>query len=79
MMQPSFLDVTTEQFDRTMKTNLYALFWLCKYAVPHMRPGAAVINVASIEGAAPSPKLCDYAMTKVNLKLHLKFELKCQV
>jgi hypothetical protein len=57
-------DITTEQFDRVMKTNLYAMFWLCKYAVPHMPSGASIINSSSIQASKPSPELLDYATTK---------------
>jgi NAD(P)-dependent dehydrogenase (short-subunit alcohol dehydrogenase family) len=57
-------DITTDQFDRAMKTNLYAMFWLCKAAVPHLEPGSTIINTASIQAFQPSPHLLDYAMTK---------------
>lgn len=57
-------DITTEQFDRVMKTNLYALFWLCKYAVALMQPGSTIVNTSSIQGTAPSPELLDYASSK---------------
>jgi NAD(P)-dependent dehydrogenase (short-subunit alcohol dehydrogenase family) len=57
-------DITTEQFDRVMKTNLYAMFWLCKAAVPHLKPGAAIINTSSVQAFQPSPHLLDYATTK---------------
>jgi NAD(P)-dependent dehydrogenase (short-subunit alcohol dehydrogenase family) len=56
--------VTTEQFDRVFKTNVYAMFWLCKAAIPHMEPGSAIINTSSIQAYEPSPKLLDYAATK---------------
>ncbi|GHH82087.1 NAD(P)-dependent oxidoreductase [Kitasatospora indigofera] len=56
--------ISTEQFDRVMKTNLYALFWLCKAALPHLRPGASIINTASVQAYRPSPHLLDYATTK---------------
>ena len=62
--QPSIADITTEQFDRTFKTNVYAMFWLSKAALPLLPPGAAVINVTSIQGFDPSPALLDYASTK---------------
>ncbi|MFC0111265.1 SDR family oxidoreductase [Kibdelosporangium aridum] len=61
------LDITTEQFDRVLKTNLYALFWLCKAAVPHMPPGASIINTSSIQAFQPSPNLLDYAVTKAGI------------
>jgi NAD(P)-dependent dehydrogenase (short-subunit alcohol dehydrogenase family) len=57
-------DITTEQFDKTMKVNIYAMFWLCKYALPHMPAGASIINTASIQSYQPSPTLVDYASTK---------------
>ncbi len=65
MAQPGGItDITTEQFDRVMKTNLYAMFWLCRAAVPHMRPGATIINTASIQAYLSSSALLDYATTK---------------
>ena len=57
-------DITTEQLDRTFKTNVYAMFWLCKAALPHMNPGSSVINTSSIEAYQPKPTLLDYAATK---------------
>jgi NAD(P)-dependent dehydrogenase (short-subunit alcohol dehydrogenase family) len=57
-------DITTEQFDRVMKTNLYAMFWLCKKALSYMGPGSCILNTSSIQAADPSPPLLDYAMTK---------------
>lgn len=56
--------VTCEQFDATMKTNVYALFWLCQAAVPLMPAGATIINTASIQSYQPSATLLDYATTK---------------
>ena len=57
-------DITTAQFDRVMKTNVYALFWLCKAAVPHMEPGSTIITTSSVQGFQPSPHLLDYATSK---------------
>jgi NAD(P)-dependent dehydrogenase (short-subunit alcohol dehydrogenase family) len=57
-------EITTEQFDRVMKTNLYAMFWLCRAAVPRMRPGASIINTASIQAYLSSSQLLDYATSK---------------
>lgn len=57
-------DITTDQFDRTFRTNVYAMFWICKYALPHLSPGASIINTASIQAYQPSPNLLDYAPTK---------------
>ncbi|MCU1724183.1 MULTISPECIES: SDR family oxidoreductase [unclassified Pseudomonas] len=56
--------LTSEQFDATMKTNVYALFWLCQAAVPLMPAGATIINTASIQSYQPSATLLDYATTK---------------
>jgi hypothetical protein len=65
MMQPGGInDITTEQFDRVYKTNVYAMFWLCKAAVPHMQPGSTIINTSSVEAYQPKPALLDYASTK---------------
>ena len=60
----SILDLTTEQFDWTLKTNLYAMFWITKAAVPHFQPGACIINTASEQAYDPSANLLDYAQTK---------------
>lgn len=57
-------DITTEQFDRVMRTNLYALFWLSKKAVAVMDPGATIVNTASVQAVKPSPELLDYATSK---------------
>ena len=62
--QESIDDVTTEQFDRTFKTNVYAMFWLSKAAIPHLPAGGSIINVTSIQGYKPSGTLLDYATTK---------------
>ena len=68
MAQPGGIeDITTEQFDRVLKTNLYAMFWLCKLALPHLGPGATIINTASIQASSPSPALLDYATTKAGI------------
>jgi len=60
-------DISTEQWDRVMKTNLYAMFWLCKLALPHLQPGSSIINTASIQATSPSPELLDYATTKAGI------------
>ncbi len=65
MSQPDGLAaISTDQFDRVVKTNLYAMFWLCRAALPHLRPGSSVINTASVQSYKPSPHLLDYATTK---------------
>jgi NAD(P)-dependent dehydrogenase (short-subunit alcohol dehydrogenase family) len=57
-------DLSTTQFEATFRTNVYAMFWLCKAALPHMPPGATIINTTSIQSYQPSPMLLDYASTK---------------
>jgi NAD(P)-dependent dehydrogenase (short-subunit alcohol dehydrogenase family) len=64
MSQEGIADISTEQFDRVMKTNVYAMFWLCKAAIPHLRPGSAIINTTSIQAYEPSSQLLDYATSK---------------
>jgi NAD(P)-dependent dehydrogenase (short-subunit alcohol dehydrogenase family) len=60
----SILDVTTEEFDATYKTNCYAPFWITKAAVPHLTAGASIIFTASEQAMEPSPNLFAYASTK---------------
>ena len=54
----------TDEFDRTFRTNIYAMFWLCRAALPRMKPGACIINTASRQAYTPSPQLLAYAPTK---------------
>lgn len=68
MTRESIEEISSEEFDRTLKTNLYAMFWLTKAAVPHMPKGGAVINTSSIQADAPSPELLPYAMTKAAIQ-----------
>jgi len=60
----SILDLTTEDFDATIKTNIYAPFWIIKAALPHMPAGSAIIGTTSEQAYDPSPNLYDYAQTK---------------
>ncbi|WNM32345.1 SDR family oxidoreductase [Streptomyces sp. Li-HN-5-11] len=65
MAQPDGIGaITTEQFDRVVRTNLYGMFWLCRMSLPHMRAGSSIINTTSVQAYKPSPHLLDYAMTK---------------
>ncbi|MGI8650304.1 MAG: SDR family oxidoreductase [Rubrobacter sp.] len=57
-------DVSTELLDRTFKTNIYAMFWLVKAAIPHMPEGGSIINVGSAQAYKPSPTLLPYSSTK---------------
>jgi NAD(P)-dependent dehydrogenase (short-subunit alcohol dehydrogenase family) len=57
-------DFTADEIDRTFHTNVYAMFWLCQAALPHLPRGGAIINVASIQAYEPSPTLLAYASTK---------------
>jgi NAD(P)-dependent dehydrogenase (short-subunit alcohol dehydrogenase family) len=57
-------DLPTDQLEKTFAVNVYAMFWLCKYALPHLPAGATIINTTSIQAYQPSPTLLDYAMTK---------------
>ena len=57
-------DISSDLLDRTFKTNIYAMFWLVKAALPHMQEGGSIINVASIQAYQPSPTLLPYSATK---------------
>ncbi len=57
-------ELTSEQFQQTFQTNVFAMFWITKAAVPHMPAGASIINTTSIQSYQPSPGLLDYASTK---------------
>ena len=65
-------ELSTDDFDRTMKTNLYALHWIAQAAVPHLKPGSSVITTASIQAYEPSAILLDYATTKAGIVAYTK-------
>jgi NAD(P)-dependent dehydrogenase (short-subunit alcohol dehydrogenase family) len=60
----SILELTTAELDWHFKTNLYALFWITKAAVPHLPPGGSIITTASVQAYSPSPNLLAYSQTK---------------
>lgn len=68
----SVLDIPSDHFDSLMKTNVYALFWLVKAALPHLSPGGTIITTSSVQAYSPSPLLVDYASTKAAINTFSK-------
>src|SRR3954454_3553621 len=68
----SILDISSEDFDATIKTNIYAPFWIIRAALPHLKAGACIIGTASEQAYDPSPELYDYAQTKAATMNYVK-------
>ena len=64
MSREEFTEIPPDEVEFVFRTNILSHFWLCQAAVPHMRPGATIINTASIQAYQPSPNLLHYATTK---------------
>ena len=60
----SITEIPTDEIERVFKTNLFAQFYLCQFAIPHMKPGSVIINTASVQAYDPSPGLIHYAVSK---------------
>ncbi|NHA02696.1 SDR family oxidoreductase [Mucilaginibacter sp. HC2] len=68
----SIMDISTADFDATMKTNIYAPFWIIKAALPHLQPGSVIIGTTSEQAYDPTPDLYDYAQTKAATMNYIK-------
>jgi NAD(P)-dependent dehydrogenase (short-subunit alcohol dehydrogenase family) len=60
----SITEIPTDEIERVFRTNLFAQFYLCQAAIPHMKPGSVIINTASVQAYDPSPGLIHYAVSK---------------
>ena len=64
MYREGLQSISAEELEHTYRTNFFSMFYLCKAALPHMRPGSSIINTSSVEAYQPQPMLLDYASTK---------------
>lgn len=68
MAHESLQEVSSEEWDYTFKTNVYAMFYLCKAAEPHLKPGSTIINTTSVNAYTPKPTLLPYTTTKAAIQ-----------
>lgn len=68
MAHESLQDITSEELDHTFRTNIFAMFYLCKAAEEHLKPGSTVVNTTSVNAYKPGPQLLAYAATKAAIQ-----------
>lgn len=68
MSRESLQEIPSEEWDKTFRTNIYPMFYLCKAAEPHMKPGSAIVNTTSVNAYSPRPTLLAYAATKAAIQ-----------